>query len=129
MAKRDALFRFIKENGSRYKRSTYDAVSIDPNSKIECISEMQYTLRTRIILSELTVREEGDTNALGENKDIVDKRGTTKENALVVIVPESSSKRQKVDESFEWKEEERIVYSLALQKISRFGCKTAPRNA
>jgi hypothetical protein len=42
--------------------------------------------------------------------------GEDETKVLLVIVPESTRKRQKVDELFGWKEEERILYSLALQK-------------
>jgi len=91
MAERDVWFRFVKENGEPYKRSTYDVVKSSSDQKIIDLRDKVHAEHSDYLKgihrSELTVWEEGATNALDEFRDIVGNRGTTKANALVVVVP------------------------------------------
>jgi hypothetical protein len=93
MAERDVWFRFLKENGEPYKRSTYDRVKASPNEKIIDFRDKVHAAKSDYLKgidrSELTVWEVGGTSALDEDTDTVGDRGTSKANALVVVVPAS----------------------------------------
>ena len=84
-------FRFVTENGEPYKRSKYDRVKASPNDKIIDFRDKVHAAKSDFLggidRSQLTVREAGGANDLDEDTVTVGERGTTKANALVVVVP------------------------------------------
>jgi hypothetical protein len=108
MAEREVCFRFVKENGDRYKRSTYDRVKASPNEKIIDFRDKVHAAKSDYLggidRSELTVREAGATVALRASDRILN-RGIVEANALVVVVPDLNDSVPIADENYHLIEE------------------------